>query len=66
MKSIDVIISPQGETRITTHGFSGTACQAASKSLQMAFGTTSQETLLPEYFSAPNVVSHHQAEDPPF
>ena len=35
---IEVVISPKGETKIETKGYSGSSCQAASKFLEEALG----------------------------
>lgn len=49
-KIIEVIVSPQGETRITTRGFTGADCQAASRFLEQALGTRSGLQLTSEYY----------------
>lgn len=38
MKTIEIIVSPQGEVRLETKGFTGPACQAASHFLREALG----------------------------
>ncbi len=38
MKTIEVIISPKGETKIETRGFAGSACLHASQFLEQALG----------------------------
>lgn len=50
MKRIEVIVSPQGESRIETHGYEGDSCRSASKSLERALGIHSAETLKPEFY----------------
>ncbi len=47
--TIDVIISPTGETKIETHGFAGPACQQATQALEAALGLRQSETLTAEY-----------------
>lgn len=47
--TIDVVVSPQGETKIQTHGFSGPACQQATKALEAALGLKQSEMLTAEY-----------------
>ena len=37
-KIIEVIVSPKGETRIETKGFSGAECRDASKFIEQALG----------------------------
>ena len=38
MKSIEIIVSPKGETVIQTKGFAGDECRQASKALEQALG----------------------------
>ena len=49
MKRIEVIVSPKGESRIETHGFTGESCRAATKQLEAALGAKQHETLKPEF-----------------
>ena len=49
-QTIEIIISPQGETRLETKGFSGTECQEASRFLEQALGKQTGQRLTPEYF----------------
>ena len=54
MRTIEVIITPEGETKITTRGFAGkTACKAATKGMEDALGIVSSDTLTPEAFATP-------------
>ena len=46
---IEVMISPTGETKIETKGFSGSSCQAASQSLEQALGVRQAERLTAEF-----------------
>ncbi len=38
MRIIEIIVSPQGETRLETKGFAGTSCQHASRLIENALG----------------------------
>ena len=49
MRQIIVDISPTGETKVTTRGFFGAACKAASKWLEDLLGKRTSETLTAEY-----------------
>lgn len=55
MKSIEVVVSPSGETKIETRGFSGPECQQADEFLRKALGSSQCEALSPEYHSARSV-----------
>ncbi len=49
-KTIEIIVSPQGQTRVETKGFSGAACQQASKYLEDALGQRTSEQLTGEFY----------------
>ena len=36
--TIEIIVSPQGETRLQTKGFAGASCQDASRFIESALG----------------------------
>ena len=46
---IEVTVSPQGETRIETKGFTGGHCREASKALETALGVRETEQLTSEF-----------------
>ena len=48
-QTIEVTVSPQGETRIETKGFAGGACRDASKVLEAALGVRETEQLTTEF-----------------
>ena len=49
MKTIEVIVSPNGQTRLETKGFAGSQCRDASKLLESALGKITEERLTAEY-----------------
>ena len=49
-KIIRLIVSPTGETRIETKGFSGPECREASKFLEQALGQPVGEQLTAEFY----------------
>ena len=49
MKTIVITVSPKGETRLETMGFSGAECRNASQFLETTLGTASQEQLTAEF-----------------
>ena len=51
-QSIEVIVAPDGSTRIETRGFAGASCRAASQFLEAALGRRSAERLTSEYYQA--------------
>ena len=49
MKTIEIIVSSDGQLRLETRGFQGAECQAASQFLERALGRRTGEQLTPEY-----------------
>ncbi|QGQ24644.1 DUF2997 domain-containing protein [Gimesia benthica] len=49
MKTIEIIISADGQSRIETRGFTGSRCRNASQFLEGALGKVSSEQLTAEY-----------------
>ena len=56
MKTIEIIISVDGQSKIETRGFTGSRCRDASRFLEGALGKVSSEQLTAEYHQA---VQHH-------
>ena len=48
-KIIEIIVSPTGETRLETKGFSGEECKEASKFVEQALGNCQSERLTAEF-----------------
>ncbi|MBI1248041.1 DUF2997 domain-containing protein [bacterium] len=59
MKTIEIIVSPTGQTRLETRGFQGTECREASRFLETALGQTTSESLTAEYHSTSVVQQNH-------
>ncbi len=49
MPTIEIVVSPQGETRLETKGFSGNHCRQASEFLEQALGRRTHEQLTSEF-----------------
>lgn len=49
MKTIEIVVSPKGESRVETKGFIGNSCREASKFIESALGKRTGETLKPEF-----------------
>ena len=49
MKTIEITVSPQGQTKVETKGFSGSECREASRFLEQALGRSAGETLTAEF-----------------
>jgi hypothetical protein len=55
MKTIEIIVSPKGETTVQTKGFSGGQCREASKFVEQALGQRSDERLTSEFHASQSV-----------
>jgi len=51
-KMIHVTVSPKGETKIETTGFTGSSCQDATRALEAALGAKAGESFTPEYYAS--------------
>ena len=49
MKTIEITVSPKGESQVETKGFVGNECREASNFIESALGTVAGETLKPEF-----------------
>ncbi len=52
MKTVEIIVSPAGQTTVQTKGFSGASCQDATRLLEQALGTRIAEERTPEFYQA--------------
>ena len=55
MKTIELIISPTGQTTVQTKGFAGSSCQDASRLIELALGKRTGEQLTSEFHQANSV-----------
>jgi hypothetical protein len=61
-KIIEIIVSPQGETTVTTKGFTGSSCREASKFVEEALGRRGEERPTAEFHQVqPAVLRQQQA-----
>ena len=49
MKTIEIVISPTGQTRVETKGFAGPECRQASEFIEKALGRCTGEQLTAEF-----------------
>ena len=62
---IEIVVSPTGQVRVQTHGFTGASCRAASQVLEQMLGTVTEEQLTPEYFISAAAQQHQQQRSGP-
>lgn len=61
MKTIEIIVSPNGDTRVETKGFVGGQCREASKLLEDALGKREKEHLTADFYASQQVTQRtHQ------
>ncbi|MCD0459089.1 DUF2997 domain-containing protein [Roseiconus lacunae] len=53
MKTIEIVVSPDGSSKVETKGFAGSRCQQVSHFLENALGKRQNESLTGEYFKTP-------------
>ena len=51
-RTIEVLVSPTGETTVQTRGFAGPACRDASRFVERALGERTAERLTAEFHQA--------------
>ena len=59
-QSIEVVVAPNGETRVETKGFSVASCRAASEFIERALGVSTCERLKPEFYQTTQTQQHLQ------
>ena len=59
MKTIIVIVSPEGNARLETKGFAGAGCRDASRAIERALGSQTSEQLTPEFHQTASTEQHH-------
>ena len=50
MKTIEITVSPKGETTVQTKGFTGSECRLASQFVEEALGQRTAEQLTSEFY----------------
>ena len=56
-RTIEITVSPTGDTIVQTRGFAGSSCREASKFIEQALGKQNGEQLTSEFYQAAE--SHH-------
>ena len=49
MKTIEITVSPDGQAKVETRGFTGGECREASRFVEQALGRRTAETLTAEF-----------------
>ena len=59
-QTIEIIVTPQGETNVQTFGFTGPSCRDASKFLEQALGKCVGEQRTAEFYQSQPVEQSQQ------
>ena len=59
-KTIEIVVSPTGQTQVQTKGFVGSECRQASQFIEQALGKRTQEQLTAEFHQQSGQQQSHQ------
>jgi hypothetical protein len=51
LKTIEITVSPTGQTRVETKGFAGAECREASQFLETVLGRRTEERLTADFYA---------------
>ena len=60
MKTIEIIVSPTGQTTVRTSGFHGASCHDASRLIEQALGKVAEDRLTAEFYQTESVRESQQ------
>ena len=60
MKTIEIVVSPTGQTQVQTKGFTGSECRQASQFIEQALGQRTSEQLTAEFHQQAGQQQSHQ------
>ena len=60
MRTIEIIVTPEGKATVQTKGFAGVACRDASKLIEQALGQRVGEQRTAEFHQAQPTGQHQQ------
>ena len=49
-RTVEILVSPEGRVKLTTHGFLGSSCKRVTRFLKAALGKVLSEKKTPEYY----------------
>ncbi len=58
MKTIEITVAPDGQSKVETKGFAGPACREASKPFEQALGLRTAEALTAEFHQGQRADQH--------
>ena len=61
MRTIEILVTPTGESTVQTQGFTGASCRDASQFIEQALGQRTGEKLTAEFHQTQSVQQQQQA-----
>ena len=58
MKTIEITVFPNGQSRVETKGFIGSECRDASRFLEQAMGQSTHQIMKPEFYQTASSQQH--------
>ena len=59
-QTIEIVVTPTGQTQVQTKGFVGSECRQASQFIEQALGKRTQEELTAEFHQQASQQQSHQ------
>ena len=59
-RTIEIVVTPEGETTVQTLGFNGSSCRHASRFIERALGQQTAERLTAEFHQSTTAVQNQQ------
>ena len=59
-QTIEIIVTPTGETTVQTRGFTGSSCRDASRFIEESLGQKTGERLTSEFYQMAPLEQHQQ------
>ena len=60
MKTIEIVVTPTGKTKVETKGFTGSSCRDASQFIEQALGKSTGEKLTAEFHQQQSTETEQQ------
>ena len=62
MKTIEITVLPNGQSRVETKGFTGSECREASRFVAAALGQAMTEVRKPEFYQTASSSQQHRQD----
>jgi hypothetical protein len=60
LRTIEIIVAPDGQTTVQTRGFQGSSCRDASRLIEQAIGNPTGEKLTTEFYQKGSIYQSQQ------